>query len=114
MKQVIIIRKDLKMRQGKSCVQASHSSIGAMLLSSKETVDCWNKIHNSKKVCVYVNSLVELLMLRDKANERNIPNYLVIDSGLTEFHFIPTETALAIGPFSNDEIDAITGNLPLL
>ncbi|MEK6884183.1 MAG: aminoacyl-tRNA hydrolase, partial [Nanoarchaeota archaeon] len=60
MKQVIIIRKDLNMRKGKMIVQGCHSSIGAMVLGSKSTIEKWNNSGN-KKICVSVDSLDELL-----------------------------------------------------
>jgi PTH2 family peptidyl-tRNA hydrolase len=39
---------------------------------------------------------------------------LVVDAGATEFHGVPTKTCCAVGPGWTDEVDAITGALPLL
>jgi PTH2 family peptidyl-tRNA hydrolase len=39
---------------------------------------------------------------------------LITDAGATEFHGVPTHTCCAVGPAWTDEVDAITGALPLL
>lgn len=133
-KQVIVIRKDLNMRKGKIASQASHASLGALLtLFNKIKYDQDGSIHyiyetrfaeNSvlddwlngtfTKICVSVNSEEELLDVFHKAKEAGIPCKLITDSGLTEFHGIPTNTCVGIGPYTSEEIDKITGNLPLL
>ena len=49
-----------------------------------------------------------------KLDETYIPHALITDAGLTEFHGVPTNTCLGIGPYIAEEIDKFTGNLPLL
>lgn len=66
------------------------------------------------KISVGVSSEEELLSIYKEATERGIPVVLITDSGLTEFHCVPTKTCLCIGPYGNEEIDAITGHLKLL
>jgi len=61
-----------------------------------------------------VNSEAELLDLRDKAKAAGILHAIIQDAGKTEFHGVPTYTVVAIGPVWSDEIDPITGHLPLL
>jgi PTH2 family peptidyl-tRNA hydrolase len=39
---------------------------------------------------------------------------LILDSGVTEFGGVPTNTAVAVGPDQVGKVDAITGGLPLL
>lgn len=127
-KQIIILRKDLKMRLGKSVSQGSHASLGVLLVENKpfQTV-CkfvynilFNKYFrnwvsgNFKKICVYVNSEQELLDLHKQAQNSKILNCLILDSGLTEFAGNPTYTALAIGPDDESKIDKITKHLKLL
>jgi peptidyl-tRNA hydrolase, PTH2 family len=63
---------------------------------------------------VSVNSEAELDAIVEKARAANIPCALIVDSGATEFHGVPTKTCCAVGPAWPDEIDAITGQLPLL
>ena len=66
------------------------------------------------KVVVSVDSDEELLELNKALDETIIPHALITDSGLTEFHGVPTNTCLGIGPYEAEEIDKFTGHLPLL
>jgi PTH2 family peptidyl-tRNA hydrolase len=130
-KQVIIIRKDLKMRKGKMCAQAAHASmkvifdmmgrentpngnaIYSFITRCNESLDLWIR-GIFTKVVVSCDSEEELLELQKKAIEAGLLNALIEDIGLTEFHNIPTKTALAIGPGPSEEIDKITNHLKLL
>lgn len=118
MKQVICIRKDLKMRRGKEIAQGAHASskfLIDLLLSGKKLTDKQIEWLNAgtKKVCVQVNSEQELIDLWNKAREKGITASLIRDSGLTEFDGVPTLTALAIGPDHDGIIDQVTGELSL-
>lgn len=125
-KQVIIIRKDLKMRRGKEISQGSHASLAVVLnemRKDKNTFEFkiekdspWDKWLNGlfTKICVYCNSEQELLEIYQKAKEAKIPSVLITDAGLTEFNGVPTNTCVGIGPYWSEEIDKITGHLPLL
>lgn len=66
------------------------------------------------KVVVSVDSEEELLELNKALDDTFIPHALITDAGLTEFHGVPTNTCLGIGPYEAEEIDKFTGNLPLL
>lgn len=132
-KQVIVMRKDLNMRKGKIAAQASHASVGAILKTSLKDKDCFpfEIINNDvltmpgyshlaywtrtsyRKICVYVNSEEELLAIYNKGIEKGYIISLVRDSGLTEFHNVPTYTCLAFEPLPDRLIDEITGELPL-
>jgi len=121
-KQVIIIRKDLKMRLGKSIVSGSHASMKIFLDKifhsnkqpewSSEELEWINGIFI--KICVGVNSEKELIDCYDKAKEAGLNCSLIKDSGLTEFSGVPTYTCVAIGPNYSEKIDLITGHLKLL
>jgi PTH2 family peptidyl-tRNA hydrolase len=131
MKQVIVIRKDLKMRKGKMCAQAAHASMKVIMdlcnrhispnfnttysftVRVNDPLDLWLR-GLFTKICVSCNSEEELLALQSSAETNGIRNALIKDAGLTEFHGIPTYTALAIGPDEVDKIDKITGHLKLL
>jgi PTH2 family peptidyl-tRNA hydrolase len=127
-KQIIVIRKDLKMRRGKECAQGAHASLGAILnLSQRDITSDQTEIvipldertrpwllGNFKKICVSVDSEQELLQLEQLAQSHNVINCKITDSGLTEFNGVPTITALAIGPDAAEKIDAIAGHLKLL
>jgi PTH2 family peptidyl-tRNA hydrolase len=128
-KQVLVIRKDLKMRRGKEGSQLSHASM-AFLTKSKviypftkegkfilESVITpaqkeWIESSYTKITCV-VESEKELVDLYDHAISRGVEAHLITDNGLTEFHGVPTKTALAIGPDYNENIDPITKDLKL-
>ena len=140
-KQVIVMRKDLKTRKGKYCSQASHASLGALLkcfkkeyITSYEGEDCeepmgvkysmnvFNDSYLDKwlngiftKITLSVDSEDELLSLYNTIkNERpDIPCVLITDCGLTEFNGVPTNTCIGIGPFWSDEIDTFTRHLSL-
>jgi PTH2 family peptidyl-tRNA hydrolase len=66
-----------------------------------------------KKICVYVNSEQELLEIYNTALTNGLVCSIIKDAGLTEFHGIPTLTAVAVGPDKEDKIDAVTKHLPL-
>ena len=65
------------------------------------------------KVCLQVDSEEELTQLIAQAREAKLPCSLIVDSGLTEFHGVPTITCGAIGPAYPDQIDRITSHLKL-
>ena len=122
-KQVIVMRKDLGMRKGKMVAQGSHASLGAVLEIQKndsfmsadalKAFDSW--IHGTfTKICVSVNSETELMQVYKDAIQAKLPVKLITDAGHTEFHGVPTRTCLAIGPAWSEDIDKITGELPLL
>lgn len=135
-KQVIVMRKDLNMRKGKMIAQAAHAStawVTRRLHDGPGVNDLWLGEHewswlesSFKKICVYVNSEEELMLIHDAAMGPDVPSrervasFLVTDAGLTEFHGVPTKTCLALGPDYEDKIDLITGEngplgkLPLL
>ena len=131
-KQVLVVRKDLKMRKGKIAAQCAHASL-LIFLEKADTyrdkdndlsvyrisaptsgaLDTW--VQNSfAKICVYVTSEEELLSIHNKAKEAGVPSSLVTDQGRTELHGVPTTTVVAVGPGWPEDIDPITGDLPLL
>ena len=67
-----------------------------------------------RKICLYVNSEAELLDIYQEGLAHDYKISLVRDNGLTEFHNIPTYTCLAFEPLYDEDIDKITGHLPLL
>lgn len=130
-KQVIVMRKDLGMRKGKMVAQGSHASLGSLLKFFNKSKDSEGNITYSvqfppdgildnwlngifTKICLGVNSEEELMEIKRKCDEAEIPNALITDAGLTEFHGVPTKTCLGIGPWESEEIDKITGELSLL
>jgi len=124
-KQVIVMKKIVGgLRTGKYCAQSAHASVGALLSIAQIKPDkivipltdpfirewCLSRF---TKAVVYVNTDEELIELHNQAKSANLPTSLIRDAGLTEFHGVPTLTAVGIGPGDPEEIDKITGHLPL-
>jgi PTH2 family peptidyl-tRNA hydrolase len=113
LKQVIVIRKDLKMRRGKEVAQGAHASMKVVLENLENPlVQEWLD-EAFTKVCVSVDSEEELFSIYDEAKTSGIIAAIITDSGLTEFAGVPTVTCAAIGPDWSDKIDLVTGHLKL-
>lgn len=139
-KQVIVIRKDLKMRRGKEIAQGAHASMKWLVERVKEVeakfyswasrgmplneeppssgVPLTNQEHNwihnlFTKICVAVDSEAELDAIYQKAVDKGLEVHMITDSGATEFGGVPTKTCLAIGPDEASVIDPITKDLRL-
>ncbi len=137
-KQMIVMRRDLKMRKGKIAAQAGHACVEATLMALaregrldevRVTPDqSWVYLEDKgtpatplsdwfdagvAKVCVYVDSEEELLDLAVRGRELGFAVALIRDAGHTEFHGEPTYTCLAFEPLAAEQIDPLTGELPL-
>lgn len=140
MKQMLVVRRDLKMRRGKEAAQCAHASMKVLLdrkvsygidrggsdpfdadarLDSQLVIDAsdidneWLFGPEHKKVCVSVDSEEELLDCVTKAQEAGIPVAMITDQGRTEFGGVPTNTVAAIGPATDEDLEPITGHLRL-
>jgi PTH2 family peptidyl-tRNA hydrolase len=123
-KQVIVMRKDLGMRKGKMIAQGAHASLRVLLergaadgdryvIEMTDAMKAW-MTGRFTKVCVSVDSEAALDDVVARAKAAGVPCALIVDAGQTEFHGVPTKTCCAVGPAWTDEVDAITGALPLL
>lgn len=112
MKQIIVIRKDLKMGAGKIAAQASHASIAAYLKANKADKEKWTR-GGMKKVVLKVSSEKELSDICKLARDEKLKCEMIRDAGLTQVE-PNTITALGIGPADDKKIDKITGKLKLL
>jgi PTH2 family peptidyl-tRNA hydrolase len=140
-KQIIVIRKDLKMRRGKEIAQGAHASMMFLVdaIKRNESINCdWNRPYEERakalhipmyemfsqeeeewfkgkftKICLAVNSEEELDNIYLRAKEAGLCVHMCVDSGATEFNGVATKTCLAIGPDESEKIDAITGDLKL-
>ena len=137
-KQMIVMRRDLRMRKGKIAAQAGHACVEATLMAlAREgrldqvrvtASESWVYLDDEgtpstplsrwfdagvAKVCVYVDGEDALLDLAIRGREAGFAVALVRDAGFTEFHGEPTYTCLAFEPLAPEQIDPLTGNLPL-
>ena len=141
-KQVIVVRKNLNMRKGKTVAQSGHGILYSILdkmkvlpinnYSDKPPNDDkmiltlslktdgsdpmyeWLFNQMTTKICLWVDSLTDLMRIYSETRIAKIPCTIVKDLGKTEFNNRPTITCCVIGPWWSDEIDKITGGLPLL
>ncbi len=112
MKQVILIRQDLKLPKGKAVAQGSHASVDATLKADPKVVSKWRS-EGMAKIALKVANEKELIKYFQQAKDQGIPASLITDAGRTVV--APgTKTAAAIGPGEDDEIDALTEDLKLL
>ncbi len=114
MKQALIIRTDLKMGKGKICAQLCHASLMAYkscMLKFPNIAHEW-EITGMKKIVLKVSTLDELLKYYRKAEELGLPISLIKDAGYTQIE-PGSITAIGIGPFKDEIIDRITGELKL-
>lgn len=125
-KQVIVIRKDLKMRRGKEVAQGAHASIAWL---TRRLQPAWNRpsalcgdfttaelawlTGSFRKVTCQVPGEAEILALEAEAGQLGIEAHVITDAGLTEFSGVPTVTAIGIGPDWDDRVNLVTGELAL-
>ena len=126
-KQVIVIRRDLRMRRGKEIAQGAHASSAWLTAAVADTLDTTTGRANValdpvahvwmtsslRKVTLQVHTEDDIVALHEAALARGLRSHLITDSGRTEFDGVPTITALAIGPDLAAIIDEVTGDLPI-
>lgn len=122
-KQVIIIRRDLRMRRGKEIAQGAHAAMAwlskRLVHNDKSAIAVFSAAERQwlmgsfKKITLQVHSEKELTDIYDAAEKAGLEVQLITDAGFTEFHGNPTVTCLAIGPDYEDLIDPLTGHLSI-
>jgi peptidyl-tRNA hydrolase, PTH2 family len=126
-KQVIVIRRDLKMRRGKEIAQGAHASSAWIAFAVSDAADRSTGVStvtldpvalawitgSFRKVTLQVQTDEELVALHEHALRLGLRSHLITDSGRTEFAGVPTRTALAIGPDLAEHIDEVTGELTI-
>ena len=126
-KQVLVIRRDLKMRRGKEIAQGAHASMGFLTTRILRTLDSCNSpyaymhdherywIKNGhRKIGCKVDTLEDIMEIKRLCDEAKIECHVVEDHGITEFHGVQTVTAVAIGPDYDELIDPITAAIKSL
>ena len=112
LKQVILVRVDLKMPKGKLAAQVAHASVDAVQKTDRRFLDLW-KSGGAKKVVLKVADEKELLSYENQARDAGLKTALIADAGRTVLE-PGTLTCLGIGPDSESKIDRITGRLKIL
>lgn len=115
-KQVIVVRSDLKMGKGKVAAQVAHAALDAAEVGRRKHADwyeSWREQGQAKVVVKTEGGEAELQELQKQARSLGLPVSLVQDRGLTQVE-PGTATCLAIGPGPSGEIDKVTGKLKLL
>jgi PTH2 family peptidyl-tRNA hydrolase len=111
-KQVIVVRKDLRMDRGKIASQVAHASLEAYKKTDEKTREIWEG-GGSKKVVLRIENLKKLIELKEKVRVMKIPYAVIRDAGKTQVE-PGTITSLGIGPVEEEVIDRVTKDLRLL
>ncbi len=117
MKQLIIIRADLKLPKGKAAAQAAHASVEAVLrsmgtASGRERVKRWRQ-EGMAKIVLKTPDERSLLQHNQHAKDAGFVTALITDAGRTIVE-PGTRTALGIGPHEDGALDELFGTLKLL
>jgi PTH2 family peptidyl-tRNA hydrolase len=112
---VLVVRGELRLTAGKAAVQVAHAAVMLVELARKRhavTLDAW-LAQGQMKIALVAPTLDDMDRLFRLARAKGLPTVLVEDAGFTE---VPpgTKTVLGIGPGRAEEIDPVTGSLPLL
>ncbi|MBN1385406.1 peptidyl-tRNA hydrolase [Candidatus Woesearchaeota archaeon] len=111
-KQVILVRKDLRLPKGKLAAQVAHASVESAYRVSEDKFSTWQS-EGSKKVVLYVADLKELLGYQQLAKQEKLVASIITDAGRTVI--APgTVTCLGIGPDEEEKIDKVTGKLKMV
>lgn len=132
-KQVVVVRRDLHMGRGKEIAQGGHGSWS--FASHQIRNDLLNgnfiKLSNGKlrvnldlteaeaqwfmtsfaKIALQTPGEEDLQKIHEAALSAGLTSHLVVDSGKTEFHGVPTTTCVCVGPDYVERIDPVTGGL---
>jgi len=115
-KQVIVVRSDLKMGKGKVAAQVAHAALDAAEAARHkhpDWYDSWREQGQAKVVVKSDGGEGALIDLQKQARSLGLPSSLIQDRGLTQVE-PGTTTCLGIGPGPSGEIDKVTGKLKLL
>lgn len=138
-KQVIVARRDIHMPPGKLAAQVAHASVAAIKSMGAWTdktgiafgpdhheftirfhVDSPNQMaahywlsESFPKVVLEAKDEMEMEILFAEFQRSGLPCGKIIDSGRTVYDGQHNLTCIALGPANREDIDKITGHLPL-
>jgi PTH2 family peptidyl-tRNA hydrolase len=114
-KMVLVVRGELRLTPGKTAVQVAHAAVMLVEAARRRQADVLSEwlAEGQKKIAVVVPTLEEMERLLRVARGKGLTTAVVEDAGLTE---VPpgTKTVLGIGPGKVEDVDSVTGGLPLL
>lgn len=114
MKQMILMRTDLNMSQGKMVAQGAHAAVTlAMAEQNDPRLMQWFS-EDFAQICVGVGSREELGAYIHQALQKGLLVMPIVDDDKTEFGGVKTLTCAAIGPDTEENLDPIYGHLKLL
>lgn len=115
LKLVLVVRGELRLTAGKAAVQVAHAAVLLALDAEHRhppVFRAWEE-GGGRKIAVVAETLDDLERLQRLARAKGLPTVMVQDAGLTEV--APgAKTVLGIGPARSEEVDPVTGSLPLL
>lgn len=119
MKMILVVRKDLKMGNGKVAAQCAHAAVAAVELCRssndqqwKDWLDRWFST-GMKKVVLQIPDEPSLSQLKKQCEGTNVPTIVIRDAGRTQIA-AGSKTVLAIGPAPAEKVSAFTKELKLL
>lgn len=127
-KQVIVVRTDLKMPVGKIAAQVSHASMAFLtrgLRADALRPDQIRSIHVDEEMAQWIDGAFTkavvgcdgeemLLSIYQAAKTAGCRASLIQDEGRTVFNGIPTYTCVGIGPNYESKVNSVSGALRLL
>ncbi|VFQ84674.1 unnamed protein product [Cuscuta campestris] len=115
LKMVLVVRRDLKMGQGKIASQCAHAATGmySELMSSDRSLLRQWEVCGQPKIVVACKNQQEMNKVKEAAESIGLPTFVVADAGRTQVAS-GSKTVLAVGPGSKSAVDSITGKLNLL
>lgn len=109
---VLLVRKDIKMSNGKIVAQCGHGISYAVRNSSQSTLDRWCN-NGEKIVTLGISNEKKMLSIYNDAIKNNLVTHIVCDAGHTEIE-PGTNTVCVIGPDTEKSIDKLVKKLRLL
>lgn len=108
---VVIFRADLPMlTRAKGEVQSAHAAASVLWETMKidpELARKYMEDDNQPKIIMEVQTLDELLKIKEKAKKRGVVHALITDAAHTVFD-TPTTTCIGIGPVYKTDCNSIT------
>ena len=114
-KMTLVVRTELGMGKGKVAAQCSHAAVACYkkaLVKTPKLVKQW-EMFGQAKVALKTESVDDLHLLKERAEELGLVACLVTDAGRTQVE-AGAATVLGIGPGPAEVVDKVTGHLKLL